>query len=79
MNAARSPWSIENPIHRVLDAAFREDGSRIRQGHARHNLAILPSLALNLQHTEKCAQIGIAAKRIRAGCNHDYPLKVLSL
>ena len=79
MNAARSHWSIENSVHRVLDVAFREDDSRIRQSHAQHNPAILRRVALSLLHTEKSAKIGIAAKRKRAGCNHDYLLKVLFL
>ena len=79
MNAARSRWRIENSIHGVLDAAFRKDGSRIRQGHARHNPAILRRLALNRLHSEKRTKIGITAKRKRAGWNHDYLLKVLSL
>ena len=78
MTAARSHWSIENAAHWVLDAAFRENDSRIRQGHAQHNLAILRRLALNLLHTEKSAKIGIAAKHKRTGWNHDHLLKVLS-
>jgi predicted transposase YbfD/YdcC len=75
VNATHSHWSIENPVHRVLDATFREDDSRIRQGHAQHNPAILTRLALNRLHTEKSAEIGIAAKHKRAGWNHDYLLQ----
>ena len=74
LTSTRSHWSIENAVHWVLD----EDDSRIRQGHAQHNLAILRRLALNLLRREKGAQIGIAAKRKRAGWKTDYLLKVLS-
>ena len=57
---------------------LREDDSRIRQGRAQHNLAILRKLTLNLLRKEKSAKVGIAAKRKRAGWKTDYLLKVLS-
>ena len=78
LTSTRSHWSIENSVHWVLDVAFREDGSRIRRGHAQHNLAILRRFALNILRQEKSAKIGFAAKRKRAGCKTDNLLKVLS-
>ncbi len=48
LRAVRSHWGVENRLHWVLDMAFREDESRIRTGHAAHNISILRRLALNL-------------------------------
>jgi predicted transposase YbfD/YdcC len=76
--AKRAHWGIENGLHWVLDVAFREDDSRVRQGNADQNLAILRHIALNLLKQEKTAKGGIKAKRLQAGWNEDYLVKVLS-
>ena len=76
--AKRAHWGIENSLHWILDVAFREDDSRVRQGNADQNLAILRHMALNLLKQEKTAKGGIKAKRLLAGWNEDYLVKVLS-
>ncbi len=73
----RSHWGIENSLHWILDVAFREDESRVRQGNAAENLAMLRHMALNLLKQEKTAKGGVKAKRLQAAWNNDYLVKVL--
>jgi predicted transposase YbfD/YdcC len=75
--AVRGHWGIENRLHWVLDIAFREDESRVRQGHADQNLAVVRRLALNLLRHETTAKMGTKAKRLKAGWDHAYLLKLL--
>lgn len=74
----RTHWSIENPLHWVLDVAFREDECRIRTGHAPENFTIMRHLALSALNQEKTAKVGVKNKRLRAGWDDDYLLKVLA-
>ena len=78
LDATRTHWQIENGLHWVLDIAFREDECRIRKEHGAENFATLRHIALNLLKQEKTAKMGVKAKRLRAGWDEDYLLKVLS-
>ncbi len=75
--AVRNHWSIENGLHWVLDVAFREDDSRVREGQAAENLAVLRHIALNLLKQDKEAKLGIKTRRKRAGWDNDYLLSRL--
>jgi predicted transposase YbfD/YdcC len=75
----RAHWQIENRLHWVLDLAFRQDANRTRRDHAPQNLAILHHIALNLLKQESSLKVGIKAKRLRAGWDERYLLKVLAL
>lgn len=73
----RNHWSIENTQHWTLDMAFNEDQSRVRKDHGDENLAILRRIALGLLRRDKSVKLGVKNKRLKAGRNPDYLLKVL--
>jgi predicted transposase YbfD/YdcC len=78
LRSVRSHWSIENSLHWVLDIAFREDDSRIRKDHGPENFAILRHIALNLLKQDTSVKAGIKARRLKAGWDEAYLLKLLS-
>ena len=74
--AVRGHWGIENSLHWVLDIAFREDESRIRKDYAPENFAVLRHIALNLLKKEPSVK-SIKRKRLRAGWDNEYLVKIL--
>lgn len=77
LHVVRAHWGIENELHWTLDIAFREDDSRVRKDHGPQNLAILRQIALNLLKQEATRKRGIKGKRLLAGWDEAYLLKVL--
>jgi len=75
--AVRQHWQVENKLHWTLDISFREDDCRVRSGHAAENRAVLRHIALNLLKKEKSIKLGVKNKRLKAGWDDDYRLKVL--
>jgi predicted transposase YbfD/YdcC len=75
----RGHWSVENQLHWILDVQFNEDQSRVRKGHAAENLARVRRIALNLLKQEKTCKKGMAIKRLKAGWDTHYLLKVLQM
>lgn len=78
-SAIRQHWGIENKLHWVLDVAFGEDLSRKRQGHAAQNFSLLNRIALNLLRQDKTCKLGIHGKRLKAGWDNHYLLKLLTI
>ena len=74
----RSHWGVENKLHWTLDVAFSEDASRKRNNNAAQNFSVILKIALNLLRNEKSDRQGIAGKRLRAGWDEDYRMKVLN-
>lgn len=75
--AVRRHWGIENELHWSLDVTFHEDLCRIRKGAGAQNFAILRHIALNLLKQEKSAKLGLKGKRLKAGWDETYLLKIL--
>lgn len=75
--AVRSHWGIENQVHWVLDVVFREDLSRIRNGAAAENMAVLRHLALNVLRQTAVKRLSLKTKRLKAGWDHAFLLQLL--
>jgi predicted transposase YbfD/YdcC len=78
-NAIRSHRSIENALHWVLDVAFGEDSSRKRSRFAAQNYSLLNRIALNLLKNEKTTKVGVRGKRLKAGWDNQYLIKLLKI
>lgn len=75
--AIRQHWSIENSLHWVLDVAFGEDHSRVRDRNACQNLALLRKIAINLIQNTK-TKGSVRGRRKKAAWDNDYMAKVLA-
>jgi len=75
--AVRSHWGIENQLHWQLDVSFSEDQSRKRDGYAAQNFSLINRIALNLLKNEQSKKRSIKGKRLSAGWDNDYLLKIL--
>ena len=76
--AVRGHWAVENKLHWQLDVSFREDERRIRKGHGAENYSRLCRLALNLLKRDKTVKIGVHGKRLKAGWDEHYLLRLLT-
>ena len=69
--AIRLHWGIENQLHWVLDVTFREDGSRIRQGHGPENFTLLRRMAISALNQETSSKRSTRQKAKLASMNPD--------
>ncbi len=76
-DAIRKHWGIENSFHWVLDVQFREDESRKRKDNSAENFAIIRRIALNKLKQIKLRRLGVNNKRLIAGWDDEFLLKIL--
>ena len=78
-HAIRSHWGVENQVHWVLDVVFADDNSRARIDHSAHNMVIIRHIVLNMLRQETSLKTSLRQKRLRAGWDDTYVLKVLQI
>lgn len=71
----RGHWGIES-MHWILDVVFREDDSRVREGNAGANLAMIRKVALALLKRAPSKRT-TPTKRKKAGWDDNFLLQVL--
>ena len=62
--------------HWVLDVVFHEDDSRARIGNLAQNVAVIRHRTLNMLRQEMSLKKSVRQKRLRAGWDDTYMLKV---
>jgi predicted transposase YbfD/YdcC len=77
--AVRGHWGIENRLHWLLDVAYGEDQSRMREGNSAENFSILRRITLNLVRLDKSRKTGVKNCRLKAGWDNAYMEKLLGM
>ena len=78
-DATRGHWGIENGCHWILDVAFREDLSRVREGNAATNFATVRRMALAMLKRVEGAKGGVGTRRLTAAWDTTFLEKVLQV
>ncbi len=64
-------------IQETLLVSFVEYKSRKREGYSTQNFSIINRIALNLLKNEQSKKRSVKGKRLDAGWNNDYLIKIL--
>ncbi len=75
----RSHWGVENNLHWTLDYAFDEDSQRARIDNSAANMAIIRHVSTNLLTSENTARVGAKNKRLKAGWDEEYLIKMIDI
>ena len=78
-HSIRAHWSVENQLHWSLDVALREDAAQSYKDQSPHNQALLRRMALQMLKRDTSVNIGVQAKRKRAGWNLAYLARILGI
>lgn len=77
-HAIRQHWRVENDLHWGLAVSFREDQCRIRDLRAAENVAMIRRMALQLLKRQPGETVGVPIRRLRAGWDNAYLVRVLA-
>ena len=70
----RAYWGIENGLHRRRDVTFREDATRLTQGHAGRVMAALNNLVIGLLRRAGYTNLAAARRRCDADLQRSLAL-----
>jgi predicted transposase YbfD/YdcC len=77
--SVRAHWQIENQLHWLLDVAYREDQSRIRDENTALNFAWLKKTALALLKRATYSKGSIRRKQLAIWAKPDYLIDLLKI
>lgn len=77
LQSVRHHWQIENNLHWVLDVAFGEDRSRIRDENSALNMSWLRKTALGLLKRAENLKGSIRRKQLAIWAKPEYLLEVI--
>lgn len=79
LDLSRAYWGIENGLHRRRDVTFREDATRLTQGHAGRVMATLNNLAIGLLRQAGHSNLAQARRECAASLTQTLSLLTSSL
>lgn len=79
LRSIRNHWQIENHLHWVLDVAYREDQSRIRDENSALNMSWLRKTAIGLLKRATNIKGSIRRKQLAIWAKPDYLLDLIKI
>jgi predicted transposase YbfD/YdcC len=76
--AVRAHREVESAVHRVLDVVFGDDGSRLRSGYGRRDMALVRRIALDLLRRRPPGKDSLTVRRKPAGWSVAYLIETIA-